>query len=60
MGFFEKKILNFIKIAKGSKFAVEWVPYGVIFPKNVSSALIMRFIWQKKTENFERWKNQKL
>ena len=28
----------------------------VIFLKNVFSALIMRFFWQKKTENIERWK----
>ena len=31
----------------------------VMFLKNVFSAFIMRFFWQKNPENLERWKNRK-
>ena len=52
---FSKKILNFLKITKGSKFAVECVSNG-ISSYHVFSVPIMRFLC-KKSEKFERWKN---
>ena len=53
---FSKKVLIFLKSLKVVNLL--WNAYHmVIIFENVFSALIMSYFWQKKTENFERWKS---